>query len=177
MSQPGPEWRSKIPIQTRLTETCHPAMPLLDNGLAAVAVILLECESFVGSSYRVLQEHCTRAVDRRIEADPSSGGEERVEISMARLSKMISTSRKPQGSYSSSNQKSLCEAWPPLIPTSPSIHRSISTSVPTMQTMLCRNIIARAIVGRKGHGHVIWGADHDQRLHRCRPRSTGSAAK
>ena len=63
-------------------------MPLLDNGLAAVAVILLECESFVGSSYRVLQEHCTRAVDRRMEADPGSGGE-RAEISMARLSKMI----------------------------------------------------------------------------------------
>lgn len=64
-------------------------MPLLDNGFAVVAVILPECESFVGSGYRVLQEHCTRAVDRRMEADPGSGGEERAEISMARLSKMI----------------------------------------------------------------------------------------
>ena len=33
-------------------------MPLLDDGLAAVAVILPECESFVGrgGGYRVLQE-------------------------------------------------------------------------------------------------------------------------
>jgi hypothetical protein len=58
-------------------------MPLLDNGLAAVAVILPECESFVVSSYRVLQElckssaralqeHCTHAVDYRMEVDPGS---------------------------------------------------------------------------------------------------------
>lgn len=64
---------------------CHHTMPLLDNGLVAVAVTPPECESFVKNSYRVLQElsesttgelqeHCTHAVDHRKEANPGSVG-------------------------------------------------------------------------------------------------------
>lgn len=53
---------------------------------------------------------------------------------MAGLSKMIGAG------MVSSGGKSQRVAWTPLI----SSPRSISTSVPTMQTMLCRNIIARA---------------------------------
>ena len=89
-------------------------MPLLDNGLVAVAATPPECESFVKSSYRVLQElsesttgelqeHCTHAVDNRMELIRAAWGEERAEISVAGLSKMIgagmvSSGGKPQGS-------------------------------------------------------------------------------